>query len=275
MTKWLVLGVFLAVVAVAVALLAVGIALAVYFAGSRSGSSTSESSAAAPTSSPTPEATQAVSPTASPVASPSVSPTPAPAASPSVFPTSGAVTTQPASSTPTPVDRLPTPYPPMAVGAAGAPSCPDGWLPYDIAAASYAFCAPQGWHVIVGSFDAGTVGVRNTALSARLAQTWPKGGDVLPGEVSVWLDNEPKVSTLEKWAQSCDQFKVTVSGKEASGCVQYGDPIMGLPEEVITVSVWIDRGETILIVGATFWTSETAEANKETILQLARSIQLR
>jgi len=236
--------------AVVVALLAVGIALGVYFAGSGSGAS--DSSAAAPTASPTP------------VASPSGSPTPTPAAA------------QPVSPTPTSVDRPPTPYPPMGEGILGGPSCPEGWLAYDIVAASYAFCAPQGWNVIVRSSDGRMVDVWNPAFSARLAQTWPKGGEAFPlGEVSVRIDNEPKVSTVEEWTQSCDQFKVAVSGREASGCVRYGEPILGIPEDVMRVAVWIDRGEDFLIVSAGFRVSETADADKETILQLARSIHLR
>jgi len=250
-----------AAAAVVVALVVVGVALGVYFAGSGSGAS--ESSAAAPTASPTS------------VASPSASPTPTAAATPSASATPSPVASEALSPTPTSVYRLPTPYPPMDEGMPGGPSCPEGWLPYDIAAASYAFCAPQGWDVIVGSFDARMVEVWNPAFSARLAGMLPKGDDILPGEVTVVLDNEPKVSTIEEWAQSCDQFKLAVSGKEASGCVRYGEPILGTPEDVARVAVWIDRGETILIVGGGFKVGEAADANKETILQVARSIQLR
>jgi len=248
--------------AVAVALLAVGIALGVYFAGSGGGAS--DSSAAAPTPSPTPETTQAVSPTASPVASPSASATPSPVAS------------EPASPTPTSVDRPPTPYPPIDEGILGGPSCPEGWLPYDSPPNDFAFCAPQGWDVIVGSPIARITDIWNPAFSARMAESWPpKGEGVVPGEVFVRIENEPKVSTPGRWPQSCDQFKLTVSGEEASGCVQYGNQIMGAPEDLVTVVVWIDRGETILIATSIFWASETADANKETLLQMARSIQLR
>ena len=89
------------------------------------------------------------------------------------------------------------------------------------------------------------------------------------------IDNQPKVSTVEEWAESCHQFELTVSGEQASGCVRYGEPILGTPEDVMRVAVWLDLGETILIVGGAFKVSETADANKETILELARSIQLR
>ena len=248
--------------AVAVALVVVGVALGVHFAGSGSGAS--ESSGAAPTASPAPEATQVVSPTASPVVSPSLSPTGSPAA------------TTPVSPTPTSVDRPPTPYPPMDEGILGGPSCPEGWLPYDSPPNDFAFCAPQGWDVIVGSSIGRIINIWNPALSARIAESGSKGGgDIFPGEVFVQMDNMMKTANKEKWALSCDQFKLTVSGKEASGCVQYGDPIMGAPEDVVSVVVWIDRGETILVVSGRFWTSETADVDRETILQMGRSIQLR
>jgi hypothetical protein len=164
----------------------------------------------------------------------------------------------------------------MVTGAVDAPSCPEGWLAYDIVAASYAFCAPQGWDVIVGSPTATIIDIWNATLSARIAESGSKGGgDIFPGEVFVQMDNMVKTANKERWALSCDQFKLSVSGKEASGCVQYGDPIMGAPEDVVSVVVWIDRGETILVVSGRFWTSETADVDKETILQLARSIHLR
>jgi hypothetical protein len=163
----------------------------------------------------------------------------------------------------------------MALDAPGRPPCAEGSAAYDSTSNDFAFCVPQDWNVIVGSPIGRIINIWNPARSARMAESWPKGGDILPGEVFVQIDNEPKVSAIEKWAESCDEFKLTVSGKEASGCVQYGDPIMGLPEDVIIVTVWIDRGETILIVSGRFWATETADANKETILELARSIQLR
>jgi hypothetical protein len=170
---------------------------------------------------------------------------------------------------------LPTPYAPMPLDAPNRPSCADGWAAYDSPSNNYAFCVPQDWDVIVGSSIARMVEVWNPALSTRLAESWPKGGGILPGEVNVVIDNQPKVSTVEEWAESCDQFKLMVSGKEASGCVRYGEPILGTPEDVMRVAVWLDRGDTILIVGGAFKVSEAADANKETLLQLARSIQLR
>lgn len=247
--------------AVAVALLAVGVAFAAYFASSGSGAS--DSSVAAPALSPTPVASPSASPPPSPVATPSVSPTAAPVATPSVSPA------------PTPVYGPPTPYAPMALDAPGRPSCPEDWAAYDISGASYAFCAPQGWDVIVGSSTARMVEVWNPAFSARMAESWLKGGGILPGEVTVVIDNEPKVSTVEEWAESCHQFELTVSGEQAFGCVQYGAPMLGTPEDVMRVHVWFDHGETILIVGGAFKVSEAADANKETLLELARSIQLR
>ena len=57
--------------------------------------------------------------------------------------------------------------------------------------------------------------------------------------------------------------------------MRYGEPILGTPEDVVRVAVWIDHGETILIVGGAFKVSETADADKETILEIAKSLQLR
>lgn len=202
--------------------------------------------------------------TATPEPSPVVTVTPSPTATATVIPI------------PTPVYRLPTPYPPMALDAPGRPLCLEDWAAYDIAEANYAFCAPQGWDVIVSSSTGRMVDVWNPAFSARMAESWPEGGEgFLAGEVSVRINSEPKVSTVEEWTRSCDQFELTVSGKEAFGCVRYGEPILGIPEDVMRVAVWLDRGDSFLIVSGGFRVSEIADADKETILEMARSLQLR
>jgi hypothetical protein len=239
---------------VAVALLAVGIAA--YFLSRGTGAG--EGSAAAPA----PSATPAPSPT--PVATQPVSPTPSPASA----------TPSPVSTTPSTVQR-PTPQAPMPLDAPERPSCPEGWSAYDIPPDNYAFCVPQDWDVFIGSPLGGIIDIWNPAFSARFADRWPLGEDLLPGEITVQLNNMPKNPTIEEWKESCRDFELTISGEEAFGCVRYGSRVMGTPEDLITVTAWIDRDETILIASGGFWASKTADTDKETILQMARSIQLR